>query len=409
MKTTANLSTSRLLAGLSVASILLYVISSPLYLVGSLTIGDIWMLVVVCGLLVLDEARKRVLRLICGSYGVIALSITVALLVAALNADDILGALSFAAQFLYTVWVVIPIIAAGLAEHGDVFRLLRRFAWGYLGFFALGLYLLIGFGSDVILALTGNGRIGQQFTTQVFQYSVMSIGVAGTLFNSCYRYSYAVLLTCSIIPVLLNANRTGLVSYALLAVIALLASIRNFNSFITTVVIGTFLVIVGYLTIDSGLFRDVLEVRVLDSAEFFQDQARLTALNASFEAIQQNSKVVLFGAGWGGSGSEIVVHNLIIQVIHEGGLIVLCTICALLALPLVWAFGGRNNDRATEQFVLMMTGIFVLFWMLNSLSVERPYWLAYAVALGVAYGLRLRRTRSREEASFDLAGTNHFV
>lgn len=393
---------SSLLAGFSTVTIVLYVVGSPFYIVGSLTLGDVWMLVVVAGVLIFDRARDAVLRLLRGSYGAIALTITASLFVAALNAHDTFGALTFVAQFLFTVWIVIPIVAAGIADHRDPFCFLRHCGWAYLAFYALGLQLLFGFGSEAILVLSGNGRVGQQFTTQVFQFSIMAVGVAGILFSTHLRYRYAALLALSLIPMLLYASRTGLMSFALLGLFALIATIRSTRKVLLLVMGGALLAGLGYLIMDSSFVRDVWGIRVLNTAEFFEDQERIAALNASLAAIQQSTRTLLFGAGWGSSGAEIVVHNFVIQVVHEGGVFVLFAICALFALPVVWTFGAPNSGRMTKQFVLMLTGIFVLFWLLNSLSVERPYWLTYAVALGFAHRLRLRPTSCAEPDSIDM-------
>lgn len=396
---------SSFLASLSIVTIVLYVASSPFYIVGSLTLGDVWMLVVVAGVVSFNRAREAVFRLLRGPYGVISLTITASLFVAALNAHDIFGALKFVAQFLFTVWIVIPIVAAGIADHRDPFRFLLQCGWAYLAFYALGLALLFGFGHEAILSQTGIGRVGTQFTVQVFQFGIMAVGAAGILFSTRSRFSFATLLSLSLIPVLLNASRTGLASFALLVLLALIATIRSPRRLLILVMSGVLLVGLGYLIVSSSVFEDVWGIRVLDPGKFFEDQERIAALNASLTAIGQSTQTLLFGAGWGSSGEGIVVHNFVIQVVHEGGVFVLLAICALFTLPVVWAFGARNGDRMTKQFVLMLTGVFVLFWSLNSLSVERPYWLTYAVALGFAHRLRLRPTSCVESDSINLGRT----
>lgn len=390
-----------LLAAFSTVAVVLYVASSPFYIVGSLTLGDVWILIVAASMFVFDRARAAVFRVFRTSYGAIALTITTLLFVAALNADDVFRTLTFVAQFLFTIWLVIPIVAAGIADHPDPFRFLRHCGWGYLTFYALGLILLFGFDSEAILIRTSIGRVGQQFNTQVFQLGIMAAGVAGILFNTHLRYSYATLLSLSLIPVLLYANRTGLVSFALLGFLALIATIESPRRLLNLVPWVVSLVGLGYLITSSSLFKDLWEIRILNSEEFFVDVARIEAVNASLKAIGQSTRTLLFGDGWGSSGVEIVVHNFMIQVIHEGGVFVFLAICALFALPVIWMYGARKGDRMTKQFILMLTGIFVLFWSVNALVIERTYWLSYAVALGFAHGLRLRPMPSAEVISAD--------
>jgi len=385
---------SSLLASLACVTIVLYVACSPFYIRGSLTAGDAWMLVALAALLLSDTAIAAVLRLLRGAYGFIALMISTAILAAALNASDLFRALTFAAQFLFTVWVVIPIVASGIADLRDPFRFLRHSGSAYLAFYALGLVLLFGAGSEAILFQSAIGRVFQRFTTHVFQLSLMAVGVSGLMFSTRHRSTYAVLITLSVIPVLLNANRTGLASFALLGVLAAVGTMRSARGLMTVLAGGALVVALGYAIISSRVVQDLWQIRVLTTAGLLEDQVRAASVEASLAAIRRSSLTLLFGAGWGSSGSDIVVHNFAIQVTHEGGIFVLLTMTALFVLPVAWVLRVPYGDRMTRQFVLMLTGILLLFWSLNALVVERPYWLSYAVALGFAHGMRLGRLGS---------------
>jgi hypothetical protein len=390
---------SQLLAGLAVVTIVLYVVGSPFYIKGSLTGGDLWMIVALAGVLFSDTAVAAVLRLLRGAYGLIVLLISAVVLAVAFNATNFVRALTFAGQFLFALWVVIPVIAAGIADLRDPFGFLRRSGAAYVAFYALGLVLLFGAGSEAILYRSTIGRVFQQFSTQVFQLSLMSVGMAGTVFGTRGRATYLALLGLSLIPVLLNANRTGLASFALLGVLALAGTVRSLRQLAIVLVGSALLVGLGYAVMSSRLVQDLWQVRVLTVSGLLEDQIRVASVEASLAVIRRNVLILLFGAGWGSSGGDIVVHNFVIQTVHEGGLFVLLGMSALFALPVAWAFGARHGDRMTRVFVLMLTGIVVLFWSLNALVVERPYWLAYAVALGFAQRLRLARPPIADAAS----------
>ena len=382
---------SSLLASLAAVTIVLYVAGSPFYITGSLTAGDVWMLVAVAGVLLSDAAVAAVLRLLHGSYGTIALVISAAVLAATLNAGNVPRALSFDGQFLFTLWLVIPLVAAGIAELPDPFRLLRLFGWAYLAFYGVGLVLLFGVGSEAILSQAAVGRVFQRFTTHIFQLSLMALGMAGVAFGTRNRLTYMVLLALSVIPVLLNANRTGLASFALLGVLAVAGTARSARGLLAVLTGAALLVGLGNAIVNSSVVQDLWQIRLLNAAGLLEDQVRVTAIEASLAAIRRSALTLLFGAGWGSSGSEIVVHNFVIQVAHEGGVFVLLAVTALFVLPVAWVLRAPYGDRMTRQFVLMLTGVLVLFWSLNALVVERPYWLTYAVALGLAHRMRLGR------------------
>jgi hypothetical protein len=57
----------------------------------------------------------------------------------------------------------------------------------------------------------------------------------------------------------------------------------------------------------------------------------------------------------------------------------------LLVLPSVWILQSRSNTKIERAFVLLVNCYIVVFWLFNALSVERVYWLAFAVVLGMAH------------------------
>jgi hypothetical protein len=389
---------SRLLPAISGWTIVLYVAGSPFYLGLNLTAGDLWMLVALAAVIVSDRAAAGVLALVTGAYGLVAAALSACLLAAGLNADDPLGSVSFVSQMLFTIWLVVPMVAGGLAEHRDPYRFLRHAGVAYLLFYAVGMVLLFGFGSDAILIQTGIGRVFQRFTTQVLQLSLMALGAAGLVFGTERRPTYLALLLGSAVPVLLNASRTGLVSFGLLGLMAVFGTVRSLRGLLTVFASGALVVTAGYALLNSTVAQELWQIRVLSASGLLDDEARLRSIATSLSAIRESVPTLFFGSGWGSSGGEMVVHNFVIQVIHEGGLLVLLPLLALFGLPLAWAASLRDGDPMRRPFVFMLMGAVLLFWSLNALVVERSYWMAYAVALGVAYrprvGLRLDPSRS---------------
>jgi hypothetical protein len=376
---------SRLLPALAGLTIIIYVASSPYYLTLNVTVGDIWMLIALAIAMSSDRAMNGILRIAGGTYGLVAATLSACLLATAVGAADVMNSSSFVLQLLFVIWGVVPFVAAGIAEAPDPYRFIRRAGAGYLIFYGVGLVLLFGFRSEAILSQSGIGRVFQTFTTHGLQLSLMSLGVAGLVFGTSRRPTYLVLLVGSSVPILLNASRTGLLTFVLLGVLAMSFTVRSLRGLGTVMAATGLLIATGYVLINSALAQDLLQIRVISAASFLEDDIRLRSIGVSLAAIREDPKTLLFGAGWGSSGAELVVHNLMLQVTHEGGLLVLLPLMALFALPLAWAVTGRDGDPIRRPFVLMLMASILLFWSLNALVVERPYWLAYGIALGIAH------------------------
>ena len=113
---------SAVLGWLAGFTVLLYVVTSPVYLVGSLQIGDVWLAVVAAIILGSRTATLGVLRVFQGAYGVLALGLTEAMLLGALNARAFVHSLDSVAQLVFVLWILVPTVAAGIAAMDDPTR-----------------------------------------------------------------------------------------------------------------------------------------------------------------------------------------------------------------------------------------------------------------------------------------------
>jgi hypothetical protein len=89
------------------------VATSTIHITGSLQVGDVWMLLAGIAVLLSPAAMADVLRLVTGSYGVIALMLTGCMLIGSLNSRTFLHSISFVAQMVFVLWVPVPVVAAG--------------------------------------------------------------------------------------------------------------------------------------------------------------------------------------------------------------------------------------------------------------------------------------------------------
>ena len=217
----------------------------------------------------------------------------------------------------------------------------------------------------------------------------MAVAMAGVVAGTSGRAGDIGLMIFSLMPVLFNASRTGLVGFGVLGGLGVLASLGRLRR-APLVLAGLALVVAtGLAAVTSEWFQGLWHICVLNAASFLEDDARMASFTASWDAIRSGALTLLFGDGWGASGGGIVVHNVILQVWHEGGVFVLIGLVALLVLPTIRALAIARGDAVMRQTAIMLGVLNLVFWMLNALSVERVYWLSYAVALGLAERLRL--------------------
>jgi hypothetical protein len=373
------------LAVVSGATIVLYVATSTIHITGSLQVGDLWMLLAGIAVLLSPAATLDLLRLVMGSYGAAALALTGCMLIGTLNSRTFLHSLVSVTQMVFVLWVLVPVVAAGVARMRDPLRFLRLAGLGYMAVYMVGLVLLFGAGNDAILYQSAIGRVWQWPSTHVFQMSLMAVSAAGLAVGTSHRLRDMTLLLLSFIPILLNASRTGFVGFGLLAVLGLGASLMHVRRL--PWVLGGLAVVgaSGAALVTSAAFQNLWQIRVLSAAGFLEDDIRLGSIVVSWRAIRASTMTMLFGDGWGTSGGDLVVHNVVVQVWHEGGIFVLLTMLLLLALPVIRPWLRPTANGAVRLTGVMLGSLNLTFWMLNALSVERVYWLAFAVSLGLAY------------------------
>jgi O-antigen ligase len=358
-----------------------YVATSRYYLVGSLQIGDIIALLCLALLVLSPRDERAFLDFFRGAYGWVVGAASIVVLAVALPQPAPLVNLTFAVQFAYTFWIVVPLVALSVAHAADPFRTLERAAWLFLLGYLAGAILLFVFGRTWVLYMTGIGRVFSHYVFAVFQQVAASIAVVQLVRRRGNMWRYIGLLVLAAVPVVLSASRTGMLILVLLTTVGVLGSIRSVRGMLSA---AAGAVLLG-LVLTSSTLQESLGVRVLQANALLQDSERMHAVASTLERVQLHPEALLWGLGWGNSGEGLVVHNLVIQLAAEGGVLSCVLVLALLAVPWLWCLQRRQDAQAEAAMAALLTLVVWLNWLLNAFPIERVYWLPIGVAFGFAY------------------------
>jgi hypothetical protein len=361
-----------------------YVATSRYYIVANLQIGDLIAIAVLMVVLLSPVSLRALLDFLAGPYAWLAGTAVIVVLSISLVHWSPLDDLAFAAQFAFTVWVVVPLLALSVAHTPNPLKSLEQSTWVFLIWYTIGATLLFGFQRDWILYMTGIGRVFSHYVFLVFAHVGACLAIVQLSRQARPTWRYLALLGLSAVPTLLAASRTGLVALAAVGAIGILASVRSVRGLAVGVVASTLLILV----LTSTRIQQFLGVRVLSASGMFEDAQRVRAIARTMEKVADRPDALIWGLGWGNSGDGLVVHNLFIQVAAEGGILTCLLLSALLALPWAWSLRRRDEHPAHRYLASLLALMVWLTWLLNAFVIERVYWLTYGLALGLAYGAR---------------------
>ena len=408
------------LSRLAVSVVVVYIFSSPLPLiVGSLQVGDLCLVVAVVLTFLSRRALNSLVRFFRSGYFLLSFFTSAAMLMATLNAPLIFENLKSIAQLMTVLWLLIPLVAVGLAEMRDPLRFLEIGAWLYVITFVVGAILQFGLGLNWIVSNSGNNRFFMHVDFGYFVSTALCLSVAYLFMTRPVRLRYLLLFLGSLLPIIFAASRTGIVASVLVIVTAILIARRGFS----TLAVGLIVIVLTTMLLSTGILQGSLGI--LDrSSEFFEDSARLDALSATWQIVLESPANLLFGVGWGQSGYalssssdfRVVAHNLPLQVLGQAGLFTAIGMFSVLVLPLFWWFNHQLPDRlraigenvvvgqsragqVCEQAVILERTLTLLLfvnllsaWMFHPISYWRILWLPFAALMGIAYRLHCRRS-----------------
>ena len=391
LRTYANTRTRSLIAWLAASTLVIYLISSPLFLLKNFVFGDLWSAFAMFLVLFSRKALKSLIRFFRSGYFFWSYLISTATLVATFNAPDTLSNFKFIAQFWTTLWILTPLVAVGFSEMNSPMTFLEICGWVYLTIYAMGSVLLFSFGINWIIGDTGIGRFWpQSINFGAFPLTTLCLSVTYLCTTKKLKLRYLVMLLSVAAIEILKASRTGYVVIIVVIIIASASALRSWRGFLSLLIAGG---ATGMLLFSTFL-NDMLGIRLV-TTHFFEDDIRLNSINTAWQTIRQDGTALLLGVGWGNSGAGgQVVHNVPFQTLTEAGILTALGLLGLLALPLMWIVRSKYSNSVERTFAFLLYGGLWVMWMFEPIPAERTNWLPFVVLMGMANRLRVDHRRN---------------
>ena len=372
---------------LIMVSVIIYIVFSPFYLWGSLTIGDIWLGFVLFLVPLSYQLSMSLVHFWKTKYFSLSLFLSIAMLSTIFIVPSPLNNSKFIVQFMFIVWILIPLISIGIFQMNSPLLFLEVCSWIYLTIFTIGVILYFGLGLDWVLSNSGNRRFHLWFNSNALQMVTLCLSTAYIFKGTKFCWRYIVMLLGAIAVFIFNASRTGFLTIIFVVGIAALMSLRKPRTFILSIIIGYGI----FYLLFSAVIQNKLGIAV--RTDFLRDDVRLDSIYVAWQVLTHDWTNWLFGIGWGNSGDgtrfNIVVHNILLQVLTESGIFTLLILCCWLSLPLIWVWKLKQFDGIERTFVILGSVAVWIFLLFNSLSCERIYWLGFAILVGMGYRLRV--------------------
>jgi hypothetical protein len=343
---------------------------------GNLTLGDIAVVVLGGVLLMQTSSRNELLRFFFErGYGILALFGTVALLGAAAMADDKNYQLKQASQFLFVVWVLIPVIAVGISMADSFQGVVRRQAYFFSLVFTVGALLYFGLGNTSVLRIYGDNRIFSNMLFDNCGFIAMAYVIERLINGAGKKEIVGVWLTavCILVWVTLSSSRTG---FVMLCALMAMQFAGRFSRISFAGIFGA-LAAGGLVFLSYRLLFETETDLMLTRSDGFRDGERLALIEYGLRSLGGDLFKILFGTGWDSSG----IHNFMIQSLVDSGVLVAIFFSALVAIPIVLASRHAPHGRETSLIRGMALAFFIQL-SLNAMPTLRALWIALAVAFG---------------------------
>lgn len=357
---------------------------------GNLTLGD-FSVVLLLGLLLLQAgSRNELLRLFFERrYGLLALAGTLALLLPVAFAEEKTYQLKQASQFLFVVWLLVPVLAVGAAMADSFQAIVRRQAYFFAVVYSLGVVLYFGFGNTSILRLYGENRL---FSNMLFDNCgfVAMAYVFERLFNGARKQELAgvwIVALVVLVWVILSSSRTG---FVMLCALFAMHFVSRTSRLTITGVLG--LLASGCLVYFAYMFLFVSQVDlVLSRSDGFGDLERMALIEYGLRSLGGDPAKLLFGTGWDSSG----IHNFVIQSLVDSGVPAAVFFAALVGLPILFV----SRHPACHRESALVRGIALTCFIqlsLNAMPTLRALWIGLALAYGgMLWSAAVERRRFR--------------
>lgn len=381
---------------LFIITLFAYPFEEKLRLVENLSIIDI--VVFLLSLIIINHRTAYYSKIMKEKYGATVTALIATMSMSIFFSESPSKDFIFVAQLAFVFLILIPTFIISFQ-----FFNLERLLLFYLSFYTLlhtiGYILAIYFGIDLLVADSGNGRF---FPSFVYANSIASgYFLANALIKNNENKKDQTLLNMlmlflSLINMITLGSRSALLGFSLAIVFLLVISIRHLILNRKAIIIIAFM-ITALLTYDISFIIENLFTRNLGGESISEDSFRYDANKFAMEQIMGNIKFVFIGVGHENGivlGDALnqaqPVHNKIIQMAYEFGIISSVLLLIFLSWPLadfVKRRKANNLSILTASMVIASLG-FIIF---HPISSQRVIWVGYAIIWSSFYYEKLKQ------------------
>lgn len=357
---------------------------SPRGRLGNVTLGDL-VIILLGGLLCFSTQGRAVAHLLFVRmrYLLLALGGTVALLLPVIFADDQTYQLKQAGQFLFVVWIFVPVIAVGLACSSNYFEMVRRLSWQFVIIYIIGLALYYMIGDQSIIRVYGENRLFSAILFDGLAFCSMACVVTIWMAPGSFRNVGSALVMSAVVLVwvVLAASRTGFVMLCAAVASGLIGRGNWSVRWLLGIAVGAATLYLAYqwLFVRSSDF-------VMLRKEGLEDAERIALIKNGFALMKGKEQSFWFGLGWDVSG----IHNFVLQSFVDSGIFAAIFFLLYGLAPLLWGFRLRHSGVLELNWSRTLTLIFLTQLGLNAIPTLRAYWVAMAAAIGALLWVSLQ-------------------
>lgn len=362
-----------------------FILLPPIISDTNFVLGDAFVLIGFIAI-VIDKGSRRELLLFYKRGYLLLITVTLLFISAPIIlADDAWRNVLYLVQFLFILAILIPYISISIKNIYLSIYYLK--IWSLLSIFLylIGLIFYYYLNSKILIYDSGANRL---ISNLFFCGAIPIVFCVLDIFSTKdFRLISYIILGLIVLVAIFSSNRTDFLIILISIFFGYMMSKKNYINIL--LFISTIFCIL-YLWFFSGI-QEYFGVLVRDS-NIFSDNVRVSSLLNAFERLGDNPHLFLFGQGWGtsGEGSEtgLVVHNFIVQVLLEGGIGALICLTYIFILPIYRVIKYKYNKYFIGKMIILQSFSILIFLSLNSISLERRYWISLAIIIGFSYWIK---------------------
>jgi hypothetical protein len=365
-----------------------FVFLPPIFTSSNFSFGDFLVCIGFLAVGLYKKTRVNLTQFYKRGYLLLTLLTLVFASFSSLITDDVERNMLYLVQLSFIFVVLIPYFVVSINLSNLSIYFIEKWSLISVYLYFIGLIFYYYFNSNVLIYNSGVNRL----ISNLYFCGAMpiSFAVLGIFFLKCHKFLFFFLIILLSVIAIFSSNRTDLVIIFMTLFLGFLFSRKTFTSVIIFLISS---IIIAYMWFFSGM-QEYLGLLVRES-NIFSDSVRLSSITNAINRLSSNPLFIFIGQGWGSSGdgseSGLVVHNFVIQVLLEGGIGTLIFMTWVYLLPILYARKSGHSNNLVKMLVYLQTFSLIIFFSLNSISLERVYWISLAVLIGLGYRIKYNK------------------